>query len=153
MPHRKRITFSRGEEFLDHAVACLQAIGDSLAGLKSRPLAAREGMLLDAYARQHAQLTEALRRYLEDAPQAALGTWSQFACELPEQPVPPPEALSTLSLTQWLLAANQELIEAFEYVATNASSEEQRQAFETLAEQIRTHDRTISKEYQRFEDL
>lgn len=153
MPHRKRITFTQGQEILEHAIEYLEAVSDCLADLARRGLPERERMLLDAFASEHAKLTEALARYLEDAPPAALGTFSQFNCELPAAPSPPPEEISTLSLTQWLIAANQELVNACESIAANAASEEQRQAFEALSELVRTHDRTLSKEYQRFEDL
>jgi len=82
-----------------------------------------------------------------------LDTFTKYSVELPEAPAGPEEPLTTLGLTQWLVGLNQHLIGMFGELAETAATAEAREAFAAMTTQVLTHDRRLSKEYQRFEDL
>jgi hypothetical protein len=109
-------------------------------------------MLLNAYALEQRALAGAIERYIEDAPDRVLGTFINFSVELPTS-MARLASDSTLSLTEWLIGVNQHLHALFSEVAGSVGVGDVRTAFEGLASQIETHERKLSKEYQRFEDL
>jgi hypothetical protein len=110
-------------------------------------------MLLDAFEAEQRNLLGAIERYADDAPQKVLDTFITYAVEVPDASNPPAAPLTTLGLTQWLLGLNQHLIGTFQELADTAATGEARDAFGALAAQVQAHDRKLSKEYQRFEDL
>ncbi len=152
MRPNERVTMSRISEVLDHAIAYLRHINELIASEQAAAHSERVQMLLNAYALEQRALTGAIERYLEDAPDPVLGTFINFSVELPAS-IGGLASDSTLALTEWLVGVNQHLHALFSEVAGSVSASEVRAAFEGLANQIETHERKLSKEYQRFEDL
>lgn len=153
MTQHKRTTFTQARDLLAHSVLYLRSVRDLLDDARERDHSERVQMLLTSFETEQRNLLGALERYQQDASAQLLDTFAQYSVELPEPVSGPEEPLSTLSLTQWLLGLNQQLINVFEELAEHATSTESREMFGTMAEQVRSHDRRLSKEYQRFEDL
>ncbi len=153
MKHHERVTFNQGREILQHSVDYLSHINEQLDGAAEREHPERVRMLLESYRIEQRNLLEAIERYLEDAPDKVLNAYSAFAAELPAELAGPEEPLSTLSLTQWLMALNQHLVSMFTELADSGKNDALRNIFATLSDQVQAHDRRLSKEYQRFEDL
>jgi len=153
MKHHDRVTFSQGYEVLEHAVEYLTHICGVLEATAERDMPQRERMLLDAYRVEQRNLLGAIERYQADAPERALATYTQYVAELPAELAGPEKPMTTLSLTQWLLALNQHLVTLFTELAESGKNDALGSIFSGLAEQVQAHDRRISKEYQRFEDL
>lgn len=152
MRPNERITMSRISDVLDHAIAYLQHINELIESEQAAGHSERVQMLLNAYALEQRTLTGAIERYLEDAPDRVLGTYVNFTVELPSS-IGGLASDSTLALTEWLVGVNQHLQALFSEVAGSVSAGEVRTAFEGLTSQIENHERKLSKEYQRFEDL
>ena len=149
----ERVSMNQISEVLDHAVEYLQhinkVIDEELASAPSQ----RVGMLLTAFAGAQQGLSDAIERYAEDATDRVLNTFVNFSAELPAAIAGPVSADSTLLVTQWLVGVNKHLYDLFNEVAGLARGEEVRIAFQGLASQVEAHERKLSKEYQRFEDL
>jgi hypothetical protein len=153
MKHHERVTFNQGREILQHSVDYLRHVNDQLDAAAGHEHPERVRMLLESYRIEQRNLLEAIERYLEDAPDRVLNSYSQYAVELPAELVGPEEPLNTLSLTQWLMTLNQHLVSMFTELAGSAQNDALRNRFATLSDQVQAHDRRLSKEYQRFEDL
>jgi hypothetical protein len=153
MTQHKRTTFSQARDILEHSVDYLRQIRDLLDDARSQASSDRVAMLLQTFETEQRNLLGALERYLEDAPKRVLDAYTQYSVELPESLTGPEDPLSTLTLTQWLLRLNQHLIDMFAELGATAPSTEAREIFAAMANQVESHDRRISKEYQRFEDL
>jgi hypothetical protein len=153
MAHHERVTFTQGREVLEHAIRHLEKIGDALDTLQEGDHAERVGMLLTSVTREQRGLQESIDRFMEDAPDKVLDTYAQYTVELPTDVGAPESPLTTLSLTQWLVGHNAHLYEMFSELAGNAPSREIGEVFDGIARQVQAHDRRLSKEYQRFEDL
>lgn len=148
-----RSTFTQVRDVLQHAIGYLGGIRDLMDDLRTREHSERVKLLLQSFETEQRNLHGALERYLDDAPDKVLDTYAQYTVALPESLAGPEEPLSTLALTQWLLGLNQHLVDMFTELAAAAPPGEVRQVFATMADQVRAHDRRLSKEYQRFEDL
>ena len=153
MKHHDRVTFTQGGEVLEHAIEYLKHVSDLLEGQAGADLPERVRMLLDAYRVEQRNLLGALERYQADAPEKALSTYTQYAVELPAELAGPAKPLSTLALTQWVLGLNQHLVSLFTELAESGKNDSLGEIFSALADQVHAHDRRLSKEYQRFEDL
>jgi len=153
MTQHTRTTFTRARDLLAHSVQYLRSVRDLLDDARGREHSERVQMLLTSFETEQRNLLGALERYQQDAAARSLDTFAQYSVELPEPISGPDEPLSTLTLTQWLLGLNQHLIDMFEELGEHATSTQTREMFGALAEQVRSHDRRLSKEYQRFEDL
>ncbi|MEZ5558174.1 MAG: hypothetical protein R3E86_06455 [Pseudomonadales bacterium] len=153
MKHHERVTFSQARDIVEHSVDYLTHIRDMLDDMRAHDHTQRVRMLLDTFEVEQRSLLGAIERYLEDADERLLNAYSQYSVELPAELSGPDEPLSTLSLTQWLQALNQHLLNMFKELAETVKSADLRTAFATLAQQVESHERKLSKEYQRFEDL
>lgn len=153
MKQRGRVTFSQASEIFEHSIAYLAHIGEVLEALREQEHPQRVKMLLDSFELEHRQLLGAIERYVDDASDRLLNAYSQYAVELPAELSGPDTPLTTLSLTQWLQALNQHLAAMFRELAETVKSAELRSAFEGLTQQVESHERKLSKEFQRFEDL
>ncbi|MGD8418031.1 MAG: hypothetical protein PVH91_13315 [Pseudomonadales bacterium] len=153
MKQRGRVTFSQAGEIFEHSIEYLTHIRELLETLRDQEHPQRVKMLLDSFALEHRQLLGAIERYVEDADDRLLNTYSQYAVELPAELSGPDSPLTTLALTQWLQALNQHLASMFRELAETAKSAELRGGFDALTQQVESHERKLSKEYQRFEDL
>jgi rubrerythrin len=153
MKHHERVTFNQGQEILQHSVDYLRHVNDQLDAVAEREHPERVRMLLESYRIEQRNLLGAIERFQEDAPDRVLNTYSQYSVELPAELAGPEEPLSTLTLTRWLMALNQHLVSMFTELADSGKTEALRGIFATLSNQVQAHDRRLSKEYQRFEDL
>ncbi len=153
MKHHERVTFNQGRDILEHSIDYLKHVNGLLEATAERDHGERERMLLESFRIEQRNLLGALERYLEDAPEKLLDTYSQYAVELPAELAGPEEPISTLSLTQWVMALNQHLVSLFAELAGSGKNAALRDIFAALAEQVQAHDRRLAKEYQRFEDL
>ena len=153
MRPNERVTMSQISEVLDHAIRYLQHINEVLhSELESAPTE-RVRMLLAAFELEQRALTGAIERYQEDASARVLGRFVNFSAELPADIAGPASADSTLAVTEWLVGVNKHLHELFSEVAGTVNVEDVRTALAGLADQVETHERKLSKEFQRFEDL
>lgn len=153
MTKHEHVTFSRGEEVIEHAIRYLTWIQDVLDDLREHAHGERVKMLLNSVAVEQRELLGSLERLLEDTSQKVLGTYTQYTVEMPAEVVPPDEPLTTLGLIQWLQTYNSHLQEMFAELAQKGDSEEAGEAFAGIAQQVEAHERRLSKEYQRTEDL
>jgi len=153
MTQHHRTSFTRAGGVLEHGIEYLTRIRDLLHDAREREHPERVRMLLDSFEAEQRNLLGALERYFDDAPDKVLDTFANYSVELPEVLDGPPEPLTTLGLTQWLLGRNLHLVGMFGELADTAASTEGREAFAALSSQVQAHDRRLSKEYQRFEDL
>lgn len=153
MTHHTKTSFARAGDALEHALEYLTRVRDRLDELHEGEHSERALMLLEAFEAEQRNLLGALERYVDDAPDKVLHTFTNYAVELPDIQTGPELPLTTLGLTQWLLGLNQHLIGLFGELAGTAASTEAREAFTAMAAQVQAHDRRLSKEYQRFEDL
>jgi hypothetical protein len=153
MTQHTRTSFARAGEVLEHAIDYLIRIRDQLDALSDGELTERARMLVDAFAIEQRNLLGALERYAEDASDKVLDTFINYSVELPNPTEGPQSPLTTLGLTQWLLGCNQHLVNVFGELAESAAIAEAREAFAAMFGQLQAHDRRLSKEYQRFEDL
>ncbi len=153
MTQHTRTSFARAGDVLEHAIEYLTGIRDLLDGVRELEHPERVRMLLETFETEQRNLLGALERYADDASDKVLDSFIKYSVELPEAPGGPEEPLTTLGLTQWLLGVNQHLIGMFGELAETAATMETREAFAAMAAQVQAHDRRLSKEYQRFEDL
>lgn len=153
MTQHTRTAFSRAGDVLEHAIGYLAHVSDLLDEVRGREHPERVQMLLDAFALEQRNLLGAVERYADDAPAKIADTFVQFSVEVPESLSGPGEPLTTLGLTQWLQGLNQHLVKVFEELAESAAAPEVRESFAALSGQVLGHDKRLSKEYQRFEDL
>ena len=153
MKKHQRVTFSQVSDLFDHAIRYLQHVLTLLDGLREQDLAERVEMLLSSYEIEQRNLLQAIERYVEDADERLMNTYAQNSVELPAELDGPEEPLSTLTLTRWLQGLNQHLVTLFHELAETSRSADLRGAFEAITRQIEAHERKLSKEYQRFEDL
>jgi hypothetical protein len=153
MRPNERVAMTRIGEVLDHAVRYLQHVNEIIhSQLESAPTE-RVRMLLGAFELEQRALTGAIERYQEDAEERVLGRFVNFSVELPAAIAGPDSNDSTLAVTEWLVGVNTHLHDLFSEVAGSVNVEDVRTALTGLADQIETHERKLSKEYQRFEDL
>ena len=110
-------------------------------------------MLLSSFEADQRNLLAALERYVEDAADKVSDTYISYYSPLPEEVSVPDDPLTTLSLTLWLEEMNQHLIDVFSELAATAVSADVKEAMTALANMVQAHDRRLSKEYQRGEDL
>lgn len=153
MTQHTKTAFSRAGEVLEHAIGYLARVGDLLDEARGQEHPDRVRMLLDAFELEHRNLLGALERYADDAPAKVLDTFVQFSAEVPESLAGPEAPLTTLGLTQWLQGRNQHLVKIFGELAETATAPEVREAFAAMSKQVVGHEKRLSKEYQRFEDL
>jgi len=156
MTQHRRDTYIDGHEILKRAARYLSQIRDVLDDAREQEHSERVNMLLTSVELEQRNLLGAVERYLEDAPEKILNTYAQYTVEIPSEVEPPEEPLTTLSLTQWLLRQNGLLQAMFAELADKgekANAEERRVVFGGLADQLESHNRLLSTEYQRFEDL
>lgn len=153
MDKHTRSAFSRIGEILEHSIEHLSRVGAQLERARPRELPERVRMLLSSFESDQRKLLAALELYVEDVPARVSDTYVNFYSPLPEEIVGPQDPLTTLSLTQWLEEMNQHLIDVFGELASTAASVEAREAMTGLANMVQAHDRRLSLEYQRGEDL
>ena len=153
MVQQTRNAFSRIGEVLEHSIDFLERVGERLESTRPRQLPERVRMLLVSFETDQRNLLAALERYVEDAPDNVRDTFINFSMQLPDTLPDPDEPLTTLALTRWLQDMNQHLIDVFGELAATAVTDDARGAMQGLAAMVQAHDRRLSKEYQRFEDL
>jgi hypothetical protein len=156
MTRHQRDTYIDGREILDRAQRHLAQVSDILEQARDRSPSERVRMLLDSVEVEQRNLLGAIERYRDDASDKILNTYAQYTVELPSDIEPPEEPLTTLGITQWLVQQNGLLQAMFTELAEKGeagNAGERRQVFGALAQQLEAHDRRLSKEYQRFEDL
>lgn len=147
-----RSTFNTVREVIEHAVGFLQRIGAAVDELQGGDHGERVEMLLRSLAVEQRNLLGALERYVEDLPDKVGSTYSQYSVELPEDLGAPEAPLTTLGLIQWLNGLNSQLDDLFTEQAETAEGDIAA-ALGGIAEQVQAHERKLSKEYQRLEDL
>lgn len=154
MSHHERVTFTQGRDVIEHAVRHLSRVRDALDELRERDdHDERVAMFLDSVEVEQRNLLGAVSRLLEDGAPAALDTYAQYTVELPTEVPPPGDSGSTLGITRWLAEQNGYLQRTFAELAENGGSAAEREVFGALAQQIESHERRLSKAYQRSEDL
>lgn len=153
MTQHQRVTFTQGREVLEHAVDYLRSIVEVLEALKDQPHADRAALFLSSVLDEQRALLDAIDRFVDDAPAKAMDTYAQYVVELPGDLDPPPEPLDNLGLLQWLVGRNRHLDDTFTELAGTAATREIGEVFAGIARQVQAHDRRLSKEYQRMEDL
>jgi hypothetical protein len=156
MTMHQRDTYIDGREILNRSVRHLTQVSDILGEARERELSERVRMLLDSFEAEQRNLLGAIERYCSDAPDKILNTYVQYTVELPSDVEPPEEPLTTLSLTQWLVRQNGMLQAFFTELAEQGekgNADQRREVFGGIAQQLESHDRHLSKEFQRFEDL
>lgn len=153
MRAKERVTMSQVSEVLDHALDYLRHINELIESQRQSAPSQRVEMLLTAFAGEQRGLVDAIERYLEGATDRVLNTFVNFSAELPAAVTGPVTADSTLGVTQWLVGADKHLYDLFDKVAGTTGAEEVQIALRGLADQVEAHERKLSKEYQRFEDL
>jgi hypothetical protein len=153
MTRHQRATFTRGGEVIEHAVQYLKGIRDVLDDLRGENHGDRVAMFLNVIEVQERELIGALERFLDDVPDKVLDTYAQYTIELPAEFAPLPDSPTTLDLTQWVARYNGALQETFAELGDTGEPGEIADVFAGIAAQIQSHERRLSKEYQRFEDL
>jgi hypothetical protein len=156
MTRHQRDTYIDGHEILVRAVRHLSQIRDILDRARERESSERVRMLLNSMELEQRNLLGAIERYREDAPDKLLNTFAQYTVEVPSDIDPPEEPLTTLSVTQWLLRQNGLLHAMFKELTEKGekgNDQERRDVWGGIAQQLEAHERRLSKEYQRFEDL
>jgi hypothetical protein len=156
MTRHQRDTYIDGHDILARAVRHLSQIRDVLDQARESESSERVRMLLNSMELEQRNLLGAIARYQDDAPDKLLNTFAQYTVELPSDIDPPEQPLTTLSITQWLLRQNGQLHAVFKELAEKGekgNAEERRDVWEGIAQQLEAHERRLSKEYQRFEDL
>jgi hypothetical protein len=153
MAHHRQATFSRGSEVLDHSIRFLSEILDVMEQIRDDGPPERAALLLDSVLVDQRNLLGSLERLREEGSERMLDSFAQFTVELPEDAGAPERPLTALGLTQWLVPLNASLGDLFKQLAERADTPEAAELFEGVAEQVDAHDRRLSKEYQRLEDL
>jgi hypothetical protein len=110
-------------------------------------------MLLNSVEVDQRNLLGSIERLLEDSSDKVLDTYAQYTVELPGEIGPADEPLTTLGLIQWLERSNRPLQEMFAELAEKGDCAEADDVFAGIARQVEEHDKRLSKEYQRTEDL
>lgn len=152
MTQHERVTFTQGRDVIEHAISYLTTVGELLDTLRERQHDERVNMLLASVSVEQRNLLGALERLLEDTSGKVLDTYTQYTVELP-RPQAPSGELTTLTLIQWLEGHNGSLQAVFAELAEKRDSEEVADVFAGIAGQLEAHDRRLSKEYQRMQDL
>lgn len=153
MSKHHRTSFARAGDLLEQSVAYLGAICEALNALDVPTHSERVRLLLASFLIEERNLHGALERYADDLDTAAAETFVNYSVELPEVAPPSAAPLTTLELTRWLEGLDAQLAALFAELAGTAANTALREAFAGLAAQLDAHDRRLSKEYQRFEDL
>lgn len=151
MAKHHKVTFTRGREVIEHCITYLKNVSEGLEAVLADNPPERLRLLATSVEAEERQVLGALERYLEDAGRV-VDTYAQFSVELPD--VPAPDApLTNLALIQWLQRCHQPLRSTLAELGENADSAQMGEVFRALAAQVEAHERRLSKEYQRFEDL
>ena len=153
MRPNERVTMGQISDVIEHAVSYLHHVNDLIHEQREAASSERVRLLLNAFELEQRALTGAIERYQEDAAERVLGRFVNFSAELPATVAGPESADTTLAVTEWLLGLSKHLHGVFSEVAGSVNVEDVRTAFTALANQVETHERKLSKEYQRFEDL
>lgn len=153
MSKHEHVTFSSGRDVLEHAIRYLTWIRDALDELRERQHGERVRMLLESVEAEQRNLLGSLERLVEDASREALNTYTQYTVELPSEVHLPEEPLTNLGFIQWLQEYNRPLYQMFARLSEHEDSDEASELFGGLAQQVEAHERRVSKEYQRTEDL
>ncbi len=153
MTQHQRVTFEQGREVVEHAIAQLTRIRDVLDELRDQAHPERVRMLLESVEVEQRSLLGALERWLDDAPGKVLETYTQYTVELPSEIEAPDTPLTGLGLIQWLARQNGYVQRTFAELADKGDNVDAARLFGGIAGQIEAHERKLSKEYQRTEDL
>lgn len=153
MSQHQRATFTRGGEVIEHTLHYLRRIADIIDDVRQQNHPERVGMLLDSTELEQRELIGALERLLDDAPEKVMETYAQYTVELPAEIQPPPDPPSTLDLVQWLSRYNSAVYDTFVELAETGDGGAISEVFGGIAEQVQAHERRLSMEYQRLEDL
>lgn len=152
MEHHERATFNRADEVIEQGIAHLRRVGEALERLAGLDHGERVRLLLTSVEVEQRNLLGSLERLLEDLPDKVAETYAQYTVELPHTVELPETPVTTLSLTQWLEQQNGALRDTFAELADKVGGDAG-EIFAGIAEQVDAHDRRLSKEYQRTEDL
>src|SRR6056297_3516902 len=153
MTQHQRYTYSRGSEVIDYIIGYLKHIRDVLDELREDDQAQRVAMLLTTMETEHRNLLGSFERIRSDAPEQALETYSQYIVELPRDVGRPEEPVTTVGLLRWLQGLNGHLYQTLKDLGEKEDAEEAAEMFSGMALKVESHERTLSKEQQRFEDL
>lgn len=153
MTQHERYTYTQGREVIEHAIGYLKQVRDHLDDARAGEHPERVRMLLDSMETEQRNLLGAMERFLEDAPDKALDTYEQYTVELPPRVEAPETPLTNLKLFQWLQSHNANLFNLFNELAEKGDKHELAELFGGMAQHVESHERRLSKEYQRFEDL
>ncbi len=153
MTQHKRYTYTSGREVIEHSVQYLTRIRDILDELREADHDERTKMILNSVEVEQRNFVGSIERFLEDAPEKVLRTYAQYTVELPEEIERPAEPLDSLGLIQWLERYNGYLHNMYAELSEKGDSKEVAEVFAGIAQQVESHDRRLSKEYQRSQDL
>lgn len=153
MSRHQRATFTRGGEVIEHAVQYLKGIRDVLDDLRGEQHPQRVVMFLNVVEVQQRELIGALERFMDDVPDKVLNTYAQYTIELPAEFAGLPDSPTTLDITHWVSRYNGALLNTFAELADTGEPGDITEVFAGIAAQIQSHERRLSKEYQRMEDL
>lgn len=154
MPEHEHVTFTSGDDVLKHAIDYLSRIDAALEQLGEREQSERLKLLLNSVKAEQRNLLGSLERLREDTSDKVRRTFAQYTVEMPTRIEPPDEQpLSTLGLIQWLETMNGHLRKLFAELSEKGDSKEAGEVFGSIADQVEAHDRNLSKEWQRTEDL
>jgi len=155
MSAHERVTFTQGREVIEHAVRHLSRVRDVLSDLREQDdIDERVGLFLDSVQVEQRNLLGAVARLLEDGAPKVLDAYAQYTVELPVDIDPPGEdPLTTLGVLKWLTEQNDYVRSTFAELAEKGDTEEAKRVFASIADQMESQDRRLSKEYQRTEDL
>jgi hypothetical protein len=153
MTQHQRVTFTQGREVIEHSIRYLTRIRDALDALHEGDHGERVKMLLNSVEADQRNLLGSIERLLEDSSDKVLDTYAQYTVELPGAIEPAEQPLTTLGLIQWLERSNRPLQKMFAQLAQKGDNAEAGDVFGGIARQVEEHDKRLSKEYQRTEDL
>lgn len=153
MEKHTRSAFSRIGEILQRSIDYISRIGAQLERARLRELPERVRMLLTRFEADQRKLLAAMELYVDDIPAGVSDTYVNFYSAFPEAVDGPEDPLTTLGLTSWLEELNQHLIDVFGELASTTASTEVRDAMTALANMVQAHDRRLSMDYQRGEDM
>jgi hypothetical protein len=158
MTKHQRDTYISGREILERAISYLTQVRDILEQAREQTESERVRLLVNSVETEQRNVLGAIERYLEDVPDKVLVTWVQYTVELPSDVEPPEQQpLTTLGITRWLIEVNGRLQTLFKELAEKGdkadSDVQMREVYGSIAQLLESHERRLSKEYQRFEDL
>jgi hypothetical protein len=153
MTQSERDTYLPIRELIDRAIEYATAIVHRLEELRGESKDSRVALLQQALRDEQLNLTTAIQRYAEQAPDDVMDTVAQYSIALPDRLLPLGTPHTPADLEQWALDVNRRLGDFFSELAEVAEETPAREPLANLAERVKSHEKRIVQAFAGAQEL